>query len=151
EADNLFLVGDIVDGWNLGSTWYWSPGQAAVCREIARWRRAGARVVFLPGNHDESNAEQVEAFFGRVEITASLIHPTAEGRRMLVIHGHQFDGSLNLNRWMPMIGTRAYVTSLKINSWYNREQGNDRGTLSTSFKRRLRRAVEYLTDFADRA
>jgi UDP-2,3-diacylglucosamine pyrophosphatase LpxH len=154
EADNLFLVGDIVDGWNLGFSWYWSPGQSAVCREIARWRRQGARVVFLPGNHDESNAEQVEAFFGRVEITASLIHRTAEGRRMLVIHGHQFDGSLNLNRWMPMMGSRAYATILKINAWYSRERAKPGGrgaTVSASLKRRLRQAVEYLTDFADRA
>jgi UDP-2,3-diacylglucosamine pyrophosphatase LpxH len=154
RADNLFLVGDIVDGWNLGSKWYWSPAQAAVCREIAKWRRQGTRVVFLPGNHDESNAEQVETFFGRVEISASLVHTTGEGRRMLVIHGHQFDGSLNPNRWLPIMGSQAYATILKINEWYSRERsrGGDRASaMSAYFKLRLRRAVEYLTDFADRA
>jgi UDP-2,3-diacylglucosamine pyrophosphatase LpxH len=153
RADKLFLVGDIVDGWNLGPSWYWSPAQAAVCREIARWRRQGAHVVFLPGNHDESNAELVEGFFGRVEITANLLHRTADGRRMLVIHGHQFDGSLNLNRWMPMIGSQAYATVLKINEWYSREGGRSskRSAVSGYLKLRLRRALEYLTDFADRA
>lgn len=48
QADNLYLVGDIVDGWNLGASWYWTPAQAAVCGEIAAWSRRGARVVFLP-------------------------------------------------------------------------------------------------------
>lgn len=151
-ADNLFMVGDIVDGWNLGSSWYWSPAQEALCREIAKLRQRGTRVVFLPGNHDESNADLVEHLFGRVEIASSLIHRTAEGRRMLVIHGHQFDGSLNPNRWMPMMGSQACATILKINEWYYRERakpGNRASALSAYLKRRLRQAVEYLTDFAD--
>lgn len=154
RADNLYMVGDIVDGWNLGSSWYWSPAQAAVCLEIAKLRREGTRVVFLPGNHDESNVAQVEHLFGRIEIAASLIHRTAEGRRMLVIHGHQFDGSLNPNRWMPMMGSQACATILRINDWYTRERakpGNRAGALSAYVKLRLRQAVEYLTDFADRA
>jgi len=151
-ADNLYMVGDIVDGWNLGSSWYWSPAQAALCREIAKMRGQGTRVVFLPGNHDESNVAQVEHLFGRVEIAASLIHRTAEGRRMLVIHGHQFDGSLNPNRWMPMMGSQACATILRINEWYYRERarpGKRPSALSAYLKRRLRQALEYLTDFAD--
>ena len=83
EAENLYLVGDIVDGWVLGPSWYWSPAQTAVVEEVAAWHRRGTRVVFLPGNHDELSAELVQAFFGPIPILSELIHQTAEGRRML--------------------------------------------------------------------
>ena len=153
QADHLFLVGDIVDGWNLGASWHWSPAQAAVCETIAAWRRNGTRVVFLPGNHDELNEREVRHLFGPIEVVSDLVHRTADGRRMLTIHGHQFDGSLNPNRWMSsMKGRQAYATVLRINEWCNRERGNPRSiSLSRYLKYRLRKAVEYLTDFADYA
>src|SRR5579863_10542500 len=48
-ADELYLVGDIVDGWNLGPSWYWSAAQNDVVNQINAWRRRGVRIHFLPG------------------------------------------------------------------------------------------------------
>jgi len=154
QADNLYLVGDIVDGWMLGPSWYWSPAQTAVIEQIAAWHRRGSRVVFLPGNHDELSADLVQSFFGPIPVLSELIHRTAEGRRMLVIHGHQFDGSLNPNRWFLRMGNQAYLTAMRIDRWYQGEGAPPRarkGPLSRYLKRRVKKAVEYLTDFSDRA
>src|SRR5580700_10629310 len=91
-AETLYLVGDIVDGWNCGPSWHWSSTQQGL----------------------------VEDLFGRIPSLSSLIHTTADGSRMLVIHGHQFDGSLNLNRLLPKIGSSAYGRAQRIHDWYNR-------------------------------
>jgi len=154
QADNLYLVGDIVDGWVLGPSWYWSPAQAAVVEEIAAWHRRGSRVVFLPGNHDELSVDLIHSFFGPLPVLSQTIHQTAEGRRMLVIHGHQFDGSLNPNRWFLRMGNQAYLTAMRIDRWYNGEDKAPRepkGALSSCLKGWVKGAVEYLTDFSDRA
>jgi UDP-2,3-diacylglucosamine pyrophosphatase LpxH len=154
EADNLYLVGDIVDGWMSGPPWHWSREQGAVVQTITAWHRRGIRVVFLPGNHDEVSIDLAHALLGPLPVASELIHRTAGGRRMLVIHGHQFDGSLNPNRWMHMLGGQAYHHALRIDRWYS-DQGLRReySAVSPAFyiKRRLAKAVRYLTDFADRA
>lgn len=121
QADNLYLVGDIVAGWVLGPSWHWSPAQTAVVEEIAAWHRRGTRVVFLPGNHDELSVSLAQSLFGPIPVLSEVIHQTAEGRRMLVIHGHQFDGSLNPNRWFLRMGNQAYLTAMRIDRWYNSE------------------------------
>jgi UDP-2,3-diacylglucosamine pyrophosphatase LpxH len=152
HAETLYLVGDIVDGWNIGSSWYWSPAQKGVVEEIAAWHRRGVRVVFLPGNHDLSSADLIEILFGLVPTTAELVHRTAEGRRMLVIHGHQFDTSHSAFRWWSMMGSQAYTFVLRINEWYKRERlrvGD--GSVSAYLRRPMTSAIGRLasTHFDD--
>jgi UDP-2,3-diacylglucosamine pyrophosphatase LpxH len=155
EAESLYLVGDIVDGWNVGPGWHWSLAQTAVVEEIARWHRSGVRVVFLPGNHDEANIDMAQTLFGSVAVRYQLLHKTAEGRRMLVIHGHQFDGTLNPNRWFSRMGSNAYGRAMQLNHWTEqrlRVSGEAGGrSVITFVTDRVRRAFEYLTDFRESA
>jgi UDP-2,3-diacylglucosamine pyrophosphatase LpxH len=153
EAENLYLVGDIVDGWVTGPAWHWSAEQGAVVRKITAWHRRGVRVVFLPGNHDEVSIDLAQALLGPLPVASEMIHRTGDGRRMLVIHGHQFDGSLNPNRWMYVLGAQAYHQALRIDRWYSEEgmRGGRNNASPTSYvKRRLGKAIRYLTDFGDR-
>jgi UDP-2,3-diacylglucosamine pyrophosphatase LpxH len=155
ETESLYLVGDIVDGWNVGPGWRWSLAQTAVVEEIARWHRSGVRVVFLPGNHDEANIDMAQTLFGSVAVRYQLLHKTAEGRRMLVIHGHQFDGTLNPNRWFSRMGSNAYGRAMQLNHWTEqrlRVSGEAGGrSVITFVTDRVRRAFEYLTDFRESA
>jgi len=144
-AENLYLVGDIVDGWSHGRAWYWSGAQDAVVREIANWRHRGARVVFLPGNHDEMNLDLVEFLFGPICTHPEVVHSTADGRRLLVIHGHQFDDSLSSASWVSRMGGQAYSLALRINEWSIRERLNADWRLSTLLKRPVTKAVDYIT------
>ncbi len=152
QADTLFLVGDIIDGWNMGPGWSWTPYQTAVVEELWSWRRRGTRIVFIPGNHDENDRELVRMLFGSIECHPHFLHRTAESRRMLVIHGHQFDSSLHGSRWMSIVGSLCYSTALRINLWYNR-QGVPRDSSSCNpaqlLRRHLKRAVHQLVDFPD--
>jgi UDP-2,3-diacylglucosamine pyrophosphatase LpxH len=146
QADNLYLVGDIVDGWNQGAAWHWNRAQSAVVAEIKRWHQSGVNVVFLPGNHDEFHLDLVESLFGAIPVEKRLIHRTAEGRMMLVLHGHQFDESHNAARWPARMGSRAYTLSLKINEWYGRERLR-RVHRARWLRERLSTVVRMLTEF----
>jgi UDP-2,3-diacylglucosamine pyrophosphatase LpxH len=151
RAECLFLVGDILDGWNFGPTWYWDTAQSAVVAEICAWRKRGTRVIYLPGNHDENSLDLIRALFGPLEISTDLIHRTADGCRMLVIHGHQLVSTLHPDRWLSLVGGHAYSAALQINLWYNRERNRTAGpAVSSKLRRRLKRAFHYLVDFDDR-
>ena len=78
EAEKLYLVGDIVDGWNPGHSWCFDSAQKAVADEISAWRERGTYVEFLPGNHDQASLELVETLLGLVPRRGELIHRTAE-------------------------------------------------------------------------
>jgi len=152
RAETLFLVGDIIDGWNMGPGWCWTPDQTAVVEEIWAWRRRGTRIIFVPGNHDENDGELVRMLFGSVECHPHFMHRTAEGRRMLVIHGHQFDSALHGNRWFWLIGSSAYSSALKVNLWYNRcvaRSNLNSGSKLGILKQSLKMAVHQLVDFPD--
>jgi UDP-2,3-diacylglucosamine pyrophosphatase LpxH len=153
-AETLYLVGDIVDGYNWGPSWHWSPAQQELVDEIVRWHERGVKVVFIPGNHDEFRVGLVKELLGSIACASSLIHTTADGARMLVIHGHQFDGSLNPNRLLPIIGSHGYARALRIHDWWHRQperEGDEGRSISDYFRSPTRRAFEFLTDFRDRA
>lgn len=152
-AENLFLVGDVIDCWVLGPGWHWDETQTAIVEEIWAWRRRGTRIVFLPGNHDETNSGLIGTLFGPVQCETQLVHRTTEGRRMLVIHGHQFDGSIHPARWLSVMGSIGYSAALRINLWYNRERNPSdarRSRVTACVRRRIKKAVHYLADFDDR-
>ncbi|HYB92358.1 MAG TPA: UDP-2,3-diacylglucosamine diphosphatase [Candidatus Binataceae bacterium] len=151
-AETLYLVGDIIDGSKSAPSWHFSPAQQAVVDEIAGWRKRGTNVIFLPGNHDEPNISLVEELFGRIPRISSLIHRTASGAKMLVIHGHQFDGSLNLNRLFGVIGARSYgPAARRIHEWYAHEPEDGGRSISDYVRFHARRALDFLTEFRDRA
>jgi len=48
DCATLFLVGDIVDGWQLRRNWYWLQARNDVVQKLLRKVRKGTRVVFVP-------------------------------------------------------------------------------------------------------
>ena len=79
EADTIYLVGDIVDGWRLRSTWYWPQAHNDVVQKLLRKARKGARMIYVPGNHDEFLRDYYGTHFGGIEVssTISMMAPTA--------------------------------------------------------------------------
>ena len=93
ECEHLYLVGDIVDGWRLKRWWYWPQAHNDVVQKILRKARKGTNVVYIPGNHDEAARQYCQLTFGDVRVRGRgdpRRRPTA--RKLLVIHGDQFDG-----------------------------------------------------------
>ena len=91
-SETLYLVGDIIDGWQLRRRWYWPQEHNDVVQKILRRVRKGCRVIFVPGNHDEFVRHFVGHHFGGVEVVNEAIHTTADGKRLWVTHGDLYDG-----------------------------------------------------------
>ena len=104
ECSTLFLVGDIIDGWQLKRRWYWNEAQNRVVAEILAKIDAGTRVIFVPGNHDEFARDYIGRVFAAIEIAGETIHETADGKRLLVLHGDRFDGVIACAKWLAHVG-----------------------------------------------
>ncbi|MCW5602936.1 MAG: metallophosphoesterase [Burkholderiales bacterium] len=101
ESEYLYLVGDIVDGWRLKRSWYWHQAHNDVVQKVLRKARKGTKVVYVPGNHDEALREFLDLHFGGIHVVGEAVHETADGRRLLVIHGDAFDAIVSLRTERP--------------------------------------------------
>jgi UDP-2,3-diacylglucosamine pyrophosphatase LpxH len=150
ECETLYLVGDIIDGWQLRRTWYWPQSHNDVVQKLLRKARKGTRVVFVPGNHDEFARHYVAHNFGGVDVVEDCIHLTADGRRLWVTHGDLFDGVIQCAKWLAYLGDSAYEFTLKLNRQFNRlraRMGLPYWSLSSYLKLKVKRAVSYVSDF----
>ena len=152
DADTIYLVGDIVDGWQLKSGWYWPQGHNDVVQKLLRKVRKGAHIVYVPGNHDEFLRDYLGTTFGGIEIADSRIHTAADGRRYLVIHGDQFDMVVRHSKWLAHLGDGAYTVALTLNTVLNRVRrrlGLAYWSLSAWAKLRVKNAVNFIGRFED--
>jgi UDP-2,3-diacylglucosamine pyrophosphatase LpxH len=150
ECETLFLVGDIIDGWQLKRSWYWPQSHNDVVQKLLRKARKGTRVIFVPGNHDEFARRYLGHNFGGVDVVDEYIHTLADGRRLWVTHGDLFDGVVQCARWLAIVGDVAYETTLKINRHFNSLRarlGLPYWSLSRYLKLKVKRAVSYVGDF----
>jgi len=150
DADQIYLVGDIVDGWALRSTWFWPQSHNDVVQKILRKARKGARIVYVPGNHDEFLREYYGTHFGGIEVAETAIHEGVDGKRYLVIHGDIFDLIVTQARWLALLGDKAYDTAIVLNRWFNvirRRLGFPYWSLSQWAKQKVKNAVNYIGDY----
>ena len=150
ECETLFLVGDIIDGWQLRRSWYWPQAHNDVVQKLLRKARKGTRVIFVPGNHDEVARRYIGHNFGGVDVVDEWIHITADGRRLWVTHGDLYDGVIQCAKWLAYVGDNAYEMTLKVNRWLNALRarlGLPYWSLSKVLKQRVKRAVSYIGEF----
>ena len=150
ECDTLFLVGDIVDGWQLKRSWHWPQAHNDVVQKILRKARKGTRVIFVPGNHDEFARRYAGHEFGGIEVVEDWLHVTADGRRLWVTHGDLFDGVIQCARWLAILGDQLYEFTLRINRHFNSLRarlGLPYWSLSKYLKLKVKRAVSFISDF----
>lgn len=151
-ADQLYLVGDIVDGWALQRSWYWDEKHDAVIAEILRLARSGTRVTYIPGNHDEFARKYVGVSIAHVDVAMQCMHRLADGRKLLVVHGDQFDGIIIHAKWLSVFGSSAYRVALTANRWFNalrKRMGLPYWSLSAYLKQKTKRAVQHIADFEE--
>lgn len=152
DADTIYLVGDIVDGWQLKSGWYWPQPHNDVVQKLLRKGRHGARVVYIPGNHDEFLRGYFGTHFGGIDVVTDAVHVTAAGKRFLVTHGDHFDIVVKHARWLSLLGDHAHALTLATNgvtNWVRRRFGLSYWSLSRWAKFKVKTAVNYIGDFED--
>lgn len=150
ESDQLYLVGDIVDGWRLKRWWYWPQTHNNVVQKLLRKARKGTDVIYIPGNHDAFARRYVGHRFGGIEVMNDAIHTTADGRRLLIMHGDEFDAVVRYARWLAYLGDHAYHLALRLNvivNWIRRTFGLPYWSFSAYAKQRVKQAVKFIGAF----
>ena len=117
DSETMYLVGDIIDGWRLKKKVYWPPEHNDIVWRILKRAKRGTRIVYIPGNHDEMVRPFSGMNLGGVEIMRAAFHDTADGRRLMVLHGDEFDTIMLAHRWLAFIGDALYHVMMKLNNW----------------------------------
>lgn len=152
DSETMYLVGDIIDGWRLRKRWYWPARHNDIVWRIMKRAKRGTRVVYIPGNHDEMFRQFTGMTFGDIEIRRRALHETADGRRLLVLHGDEFDTIMLAHRWLARLGDAAYGMLMKLNLAVNavrRRLGLPYWSLSKHAKHKVKNAVEFISRFEE--
>lgn len=150
SCEQLYLVGDIVDGWQLRRRWFWPQAHNDVVQKLLRRARKGCRVIFVPGNHDEFARGFAGHHFGGIEVSKDAVHITADGKRLWVTHGDLFDGVIQYAKWLAYVGDTLYEFTLRMNRHLNHLRakfGLPYWSLSAYLKHKVKKAVSFINDF----
>jgi UDP-2,3-diacylglucosamine pyrophosphatase LpxH len=152
SAEQMYLVGDVIDGWRLRKSWYWDAGHDEVLRLILEQARGGVEVTYIPGNHDEMFRAwlPLNLEIAGIRLRPEAVHVTADNRRLLVLHGDEFDSVVRYARFLALLGDGAYATALVVNRWFNgvrRRFGYPYWSLSAWLKRQVKQAVMFVDHF----
>ena len=151
EFDTLYIVGDLIDIWSLKRGIYWPQEHNDVIQKILRKARKGTRIIYIPGNHDEFLASHLGAY-GAITIQKHALHVTADGRRILVLHGHELDTVVQNIKWLAFLGDVGYQFLLALNPLINavrRIFGFGYWSLSKAVKQRVKDAVSFIGAYED--
>ena len=153
DAEYVYLLGDIIDFWSLGRTIYWPAEHNTFIQKMLKRARHGTKVVFVPGNHDEALREYIGTRFGDIEVARDVVHTTADGKRLLLMHGDEFDQVTRHHRWVAVLGDIAYSLLLRINallSWMRRKlHRSGYWSLAGFAKRKVKGALDFIYGYED--
>jgi UDP-2,3-diacylglucosamine pyrophosphatase LpxH len=154
ECETLYLVGDIIDGWKLRSSWYWPQEHTNVIRKVLTKAKRNTKVYYVTGNHDEFLRKFVDyrLEIGNIHLINEMVHTTADGRKLLVLHGDFFDVITRYHRWLALAGDFAYEATMQANLWFNRGRrllGMPYWSLSAFAKQRVKTAVNVVSQFEE--
>ncbi|KRB86084.1 UDP-2,3-diacylglucosamine hydrolase [Sphingomonas sp. Root710] len=152
DSETMYLVGDIIDGWRLKRSWYWPATHNDIVWRVMKRAKRGTRVVFIPGNHDEMFRQFAGLTFGGIEIRRNAIHETADGRRLMVTHGDEFDTVVMCHRWLAFAGDAAYEMLMRLNvviNWVRQKLDLPYWSLSKHAKQKVKNAVEFISRFEE--
>lgn len=152
DAETIYLVGDIVDGWRIRKGWYWPQAHNDIVQKLLRKGRKGAKIIYVPGNHDEFLRDFYGTHFGGIEVRETAIHQGADGKRYLVTHGDFFDMVVQNARWLAYLGDWAYGAALAVSirvNWLRRRLGFAYWSFSAWAKVNVKRAVNFIGKFEE--
>jgi UDP-2,3-diacylglucosamine pyrophosphatase LpxH len=153
SSDNLYLVGDIIDGWKIQQNkLLWKQSHTNVIGNILKISKHGTRVIYIAGNHDEFLRPMLHYTIdiGAIEISNQCEHMGADGKKYLVIHGDLFDGISKIAPWLNFLGDKAYDTILSLNSkfnWIRHKLGFGYWSLSKFLKHKVKKAIDFIFQF----
>lgn len=152
-CDHLFLVGDIIDGWQLKKRMYWPQSHSDAIRRVLTAAKRGTKVYYLIGNHDEVLRKYLtyDISLGRIKILDRYDYISLTGHKYLVIHGDQFDSLMvPSTKWIMHVGDFCYNILVWMNTHLNRIRtlmGLEYWSLSHFLKSRTKSALNFISSY----
>jgi UDP-2,3-diacylglucosamine pyrophosphatase LpxH len=155
KCDNLYLVGDIIDGWHLGrGPSYFPQSHVNIVRRILSKSKKGTNIFYVVGNHDEFLRKYHDFFedhsFGNIKFADEFVYETLHGDKLWIIHGDLYDGVTRYHKWVSHLGDIGYNLLIALNRYYNHARkalGYPYWSLSAYIKHRVKSAVEFIGGF----
>jgi UDP-2,3-diacylglucosamine pyrophosphatase LpxH len=126
--------------------------RAEVLALLMRRCREGMRIVYIPGNHDDELRAFAGAELGNIEIKREAVHTTRCGRKLLVIHGDEFDAVVRGRSLGVVLGAFACRRLLTLNRfvhWLADVFGRRYWSLAQHVKARIPAAKGYVARFEE--
>jgi UDP-2,3-diacylglucosamine pyrophosphatase LpxH len=155
RCENLYLVGDIIDGWALSrGKSYFPQSHVNVIRKVLSKAKKDTNIFYVIGNHDEFLRKYADFLshvdFGNIRIADEFIHTTVDGKKLWVIHGDMYDGITLYHKWLSKLGDVSYIFLLFLNRHFNRiirKLGGKYWSLSAFIKHKVKGAVDFIYGF----
>lgn len=154
DTEYLYLVGDIIDLWSLKRSFFWPQEHNNLLRLILSKAKHGTQVIYIPGNHDITFRDHAGLHFGNLHIRRTAQHLTADGRRILVLHGDEFDSIIKCGSWLGFLGHHAYELIISLNrhlNWLRGKLGMNYWSLATWLKHKAKSANLHIARFEQAA
>ena len=151
EFETLYLVGDLIDIWALRRGIYWPQEHNDVIQKLLRKGRKGTEIIYIIGNHDEFLGS-FHGHYASVDLRKNAVHTTADGRRILVIHGHELDTVVQNLGWLAHVGDIGYVLLMRCNGlvdFFRRALGLGHWSLSAYVKAEVKNVVSFIGKFEE--
>ncbi|SMP65690.1 UDP-2,3-diacylglucosamine pyrophosphatase LpxH [Neorhodopirellula lusitana] len=155
RPDQLFLVGDVVDGWKLSRRWHWQPIYNRILDRLREMMGCGTQITYLPGNHDALfrnplHRRLLTDHCKDLVISDEVVFKAADGRRFLVTHGDRFDWFETNAVWLSKLLMRTYDPLLGISRWRHRFGGSPSGNpyaICNRLKRQTKSIAKFVSAF----
>jgi UDP-2,3-diacylglucosamine pyrophosphatase LpxH len=151
EFEKLYLVGDLIDIWALRRGIYWPQEHNDVIQKLLRKGRKGTEVIYIIGNHDEFLAS-FHGSYGGVDMVKNHIHEMVDGRKMLVMHGHELDTVVQNLGWLAHVGDIGYTLLQRCNgmvNFFRKLMGYGYWSLSAYVKSEVKNVVGFIGQFEE--
>lgn len=140
DFDELFIVGDFIDGWLLKRRFYWKPKFTEVIRKVLSLAKKGVKVTYVVGNHDEFLRDYLP--FG-ISNNIKIVNE-CEWNGYLITHGDLYDGVVQL-RWLGILGSIGYEIAIYIDRFMKRL--GYKKSISKMLKDKVKGAIKFITNF----
>lgn len=153
ECEHLYLVGDIVDLWWLRARpACWGASEQRVIERLHAMRRAGTIITYIPGNHDRALRRLCGLMVPAMRVRRRAVHVTADGRRLLVVHGDEFDAATQFGGLQERFGDWLYdriLTGNRLLNLVRNRLGLRYWSLAEFLKSRSGAAERYIARYVD--
>lgn len=152
HSENLYLVGDVIDGWAIKRKIKWAQSHSDVIQKILRKARKDTNVFYITGNHDDFLRSFLPLGLGdRIHVVDQVDYTSLKNERFFITHGDFFDSVTMTKRWLAILGDLGYDLLLNINhiiTWFRKKlRYQSHWSLSKYVKDNVKSSISFITDF----